>query len=161
MIGWCPPVFSTCIEPKTFNMALCPYQEEFMNPENKRWKQRWFFLLSSLVTHGGGSRTSLIPSSGVCRVRSPDLQRGARMTVGSKLPLALMHLCFLRPGLIRQRWVTILSQGVDSNQQEVEVQLLQDGDKEDMSLSWVIHVGTSCTLLLNGDSDWTGGAILA
>ena len=66
--------------------------EEYMNPDNRRWKQEWSFYHHPQWPMVG---ISLAPSSGICSIRNPPLQRSARTTVSCKLPLALVHLEFL------------------------------------------------------------------
>lgn len=94
--------------------------------------------------HSEGSHTSLIPSSGIYSIRSPLLQRGARITMNSKLPLALVHFGFLVSRTHQAKVSHLLSQVIDSNQQEAVGLLLQDRCKEE----YVSILGNPCQHLL-------------
>lgn len=74
-------------------MVLCPQQEEHMDPESKRWKQEWSHVSSSPVTHWVKSYF-LGKQLWDLNIRSP-FSRGPRITVNSKLPLALVYFGFL------------------------------------------------------------------
>lgn len=86
----------------------------------------WFHHHPQWLT--GGSCTSSHHSSGISSIRSPQIQR-SRWTPHYRW--LLCSLGSLYPGLIKQKWVTILSQAIDPDQQREVGLLWRDKGREE------------------------------
>ena len=118
------PAFSTLIKSETLNVLVFP-TEEYMNPDNRRWQQEWALSQHPQWPMAG---ISLVPSSGICSIRTPLLQRSARTIVSFKLPLALVHSAFLAS---RAHQAKMSHHLVTGNWPRSAGLLLQDGRKEE------------------------------